>query len=63
MGIRMALGARENRLNGTTIRGMLVAGLAGTAIGLAGALWASRVLGRFLFGIERSDPTTYGKAA
>ena len=63
MGIKMALGARESGLVGTTVWGTLLIGLAGTAVGLTGALWASRLLTRFLFGIESSDPTTYGVVA
>ncbi|UCG87922.1 MAG: ABC transporter permease [Gemmatimonadota bacterium] len=60
MGIRMALGATGTGLVRTTVRGVLYVGVTGTAVGLLGALWTSRVLSRFLFGIEPSDPTTYG---
>jgi putative ABC transport system permease protein len=63
MGIRMALGARAAGLIGTTMRGILVIGLAGTAVGLVGALWTSNLLARFLFEVEPSDPTTYGLVA
>ena len=63
MGIRMALGARNSGLVGTSIRSSLLTGLAGTALGLVGALWISRTLSRFLFGIEPSDPTTFGAVA
>jgi len=63
MGVRMALGARAARLIGTTVRGVLVVGLAGTVVGLVGALWTSSLLARFLFGVEPSDPTTYGVVA
>ena len=63
MGVRMALGARASGLIGTTMRDILITGLAGTAAGLLGALWASRLLTRFLFGVEPEDPTTYGVVA
>jgi len=63
MGVRMALGARAAGLIGATVRGILVTGLAGTAVGLVGALWTSSLLARFLFGVEPSDPTTYGVVA
>jgi predicted permease len=63
MGVRMALGARASGLVGTTMRGILVAGLAGTGVGLLGALCASQLLTRFLFAIEPADPTTYGVVA
>jgi ABC-type antimicrobial peptide transport system permease subunit len=59
----MALGARVAELIGVTMRAVLVTGLAGTAVGLVVALWASRLLSRFLHGIEPSDPTTYGVVA
>lgn len=63
MGIRMALGAQGSRLIGSTVRGTLFMGIAGIAVGLIGALWSSRLLAGFLFGIEPWDPTTYGVVA
>jgi len=63
MGIRMALGARENRLVGTTVKGILYICLVGTVVGLVGALVSSRLLARFLFGITPSDPLTYAVVA
>jgi predicted permease len=59
MGIRMALGAQGSGLVKATIRDNLRIGLAGMAIGLLGASWASRLLSPFLFGIEASDLPTY----
>ena len=63
MGIRMALGARGAALVGTTVRGILYIGVIGTAVGLLGALWSSRLLSRFLYGVESSDPATYAVVA
>jgi predicted permease len=63
MGIRMALGARGSELVATTIRGILLTGVAGIAVGLIGALWTSPLLNRFLFAIGPSDPGTYGAVA
>ena len=63
MGIRMALGARGTDLVGNTVRGILYVGVTGTVVGLLGALWTSRLLERFLFGVEPSDPATYGVVA
>jgi putative ABC transport system permease protein len=59
MGIRMALGAQGSGLVSATVRENLRIGLAGMAIGLAGASWASRLLTPFLFGIQASDLPTY----
>ena len=63
MGIRMALGARDSGLVGTTVWSILLTGLTGTAVGLIGAFWSSSLLTPFLFGTEPSDPTTYGVVA
>jgi len=59
LGIRVALGATGRSLVGMTLRGSLITALAGTAIGAIGALWASRLLVGFLFGVEPTDPLTY----
>ena len=63
MGIRMALGAKHISLVGDVLRESLLAGLAGTALGLAGALWLSQLLSRFIFEVETWDPVTYGLVA
>ena len=58
-GIRAALGATR----GEIVRGVLGNGMVftavGMAIGVAGALLASRLLETLLYGITRADPTTY----
>ncbi|MGH7575415.1 MAG: ADOP family duplicated permease [Longimicrobiales bacterium] len=59
IGIRMALGARaENVLRLVLKRGLLLAGV-GTAIGIGGALAATRLLTSFLFGVSETDATTF----
>lgn len=60
LGIKMALGARGPGLVADTVRENLVVGLIGTGIGLGGALWVTRLLSTFLFGIQTWDPRTYG---
>jgi predicted permease len=60
LGIRLALGARQDELVGLILRHSLVIGLAGTGLGLLGAAWASRLLSYYLFSIEPWDPLTYG---
>ncbi|MGE0158570.1 MAG: ABC transporter permease [Gemmatimonadales bacterium] len=58
IGIRMALGAA----GGDVLRMMLRQGLGvivvGLAVGLAGALLATRALGSLLYGVEPNDPLT-----
>ncbi|MGD8727295.1 MAG: ABC transporter permease [Gemmatimonadales bacterium] len=63
MGIRMALGARDSGVVWTAMREIVLSALAGIAVGLLGASWASHLFARFLFGIEPTDPTTYGVVA
>ena len=55
--------ARQGGLVGATVRGILLTGAMGIAIGLFGALWSSRLLARFLYGVGPSDPATYGVVA
>ena len=59
----MALGARADRLMMRAISESLRIGVLGVVIGVLLASWASRLVARFLFGIEASDPWTYGGAA
>jgi putative ABC transport system permease protein len=59
IGVRAALGASRNNLLALIVgQGMWLI-LIGSAIGLAGALAATRALASLLFGISHSDPLTY----
>jgi putative ABC transport system permease protein len=59
IGVRMALGAEPRRVVfGLLAEGMRLTAL-GLAIGVAGALAASRVLSSFLYGVGTADPATY----
>ena len=63
IGIRVALGAQPSQVMGPIVReGMLLA-LIGVALGLAGAVAATKVIGVFLFGIEATDPLTFAAVA
>jgi putative ABC transport system permease protein len=59
IGIRMALGAgRREVLSGVLGQGMRLT-LLGVAVGIGGAVAATRVLRSFLFGIDAMDPVTF----
>jgi predicted permease len=59
IGVRSALGASPRDIVGLVVReGMMLTGL-GVAIGLLGAVVASRAIATLLFGVSRLDPATY----
>jgi hypothetical protein len=58
MGIRMALGAQKRDVTRMVVRQGLVLGLAGVAVGVAGALGGARLLKGLLYGIAPTDPPT-----
>lgn len=59
LGVRMALGAQASNLRNMIIgQGMLLAGI-GVVLGIGGALWLSRFLASFLFGVKAWDPTAF----
>lgn len=60
MAIRKALGAQDNWIMRDALGHALRNGVAGIALGLAGVLWITRLLGQFLFNVESWDPLTYG---
>jgi putative ABC transport system permease protein len=63
IGIRVALGASPRRVLFSLVREGLVLALAGIAVGLAAAVVATRALSAFLFGVGRTDPTTFSAVA
>lgn len=60
LGIRMALGATPGDVRMMVLRQALAVAGVGIALGLAGALAATRALTSMLFGITPSDPATLG---
>lgn len=63
IGLRLALGAQPAGIVRLILRhvGVLVA--VGLALGLAGSLWAARLVGPLLFQVEARDPLTFAAAA
>ena len=62
LGIRMALGATRNEVLTMIIGGGLRLALLGTAVGVVGALAASRLAESLLFGVSATDIPTYAGA-
>ena len=60
IGVRMALGAQSGQVRRMVVRQGLVLAAVGVAIGLAGALALSRLIGSLLYGISPNDPVTLG---
>jgi ABC-type antimicrobial peptide transport system permease subunit len=59
IGIRIALGADQRRVQRLVVgQGVTLVGI-GAAIGIAGALLCTRVLQTLLYDLEPSDPMTY----
>jgi predicted permease len=59
IGIRMALGASQTRVLGKVLSESAVLTAIGIALGVPGALWASRGVGAFLYGLSATDPWIY----
>jgi putative ABC transport system permease protein len=59
LGVRMALGATASNLRNMVIgQGMMLAGL-GVVLGIGGALWLTRFLASFLFGVKPWDAIAF----
>ncbi|MGO9227984.1 MAG: ABC transporter permease [Bryobacteraceae bacterium] len=59
VGIRMALGARRLDVVRTIVREALAPVLCGMAVGMAGALAATRLVASLLFGVAPRDPLSF----
>ena len=58
IGVRMALGARQTDVLRLILREGVTLGGLGVVLGIAGAFLATPLIRSWLFGIERTDPTT-----
>jgi len=63
IGIRVALGAPRTRIARGVIVGGVALALSGAAIGLGIAHWGTKVIQSQLFGVARSDSTSFVAAA
>ncbi|HUO29136.1 MAG TPA: ABC transporter permease [Bryobacteraceae bacterium] len=62
-GIRMALGARPADVTRLVLGQGIALALAGVVLGMAAALWLTRLLTKLLFGVEPADPLTLATVA
>jgi predicted permease len=63
LGIRMALGAQRSDLLRLVVGQGILLVLAGTAIGIAGALGVTRFMSAMLYGVHADDPLTFAGVA
>jgi putative ABC transport system permease protein len=59
IGVRIALGATPGEIARMVMRGTTILVVPGIIVGLGASLALTRVLGRFLFQISATDPTTF----
>ena len=62
IGVRIALGARGDQVLWMVLRESVVMSVVGLAIGLPGAIGASRLLKSMLFGLTPNDPWSFAIA-
>ncbi|HYR27577.1 MAG TPA: ABC transporter permease, partial [Thermoanaerobaculia bacterium] len=63
MGVRLALGAGANDLLRLVLRDALLVSIAATVAGTLAAIFLTRFLGSFLYGVSRAEPLTLLAAA
>jgi predicted permease len=62
LGVRLALGAREDEVRGLVLRDAMRLVVVGVAVGLTGALGVAGTLEALLFDVDARDPLVYGGA-
>ena len=63
IGLRMALGARQQTVVGAIVRSALGTALIGTGVGLVAAFALTRTIASFLYGVSPTDPATAAAVA
>src|SRR6185295_10227560 len=63
IGVRMALGATRERVLSSVLHETLATSIVGIALGMVGALAATKLVATFLFGVAPRDPVTLGAVA
>ncbi len=63
IGVRMSLGASRGNVLLLIVRQGIQLALAGSAVGLGGALLLSRFMGKLLYGVKPTDPATFAAVA
>jgi putative ABC transport system permease protein len=58
IGVRMALGATSNQVQREVLQRAMIVSVAGAAVGILGALGASRVIASLLFDVSPTDPVS-----
>ncbi len=59
IGVRMALGARQGSILAMVLKRGLLLSIAGSVVGVAGAICLTRFLSSYLYGVSATDPVTY----
>lgn len=60
IGIRMSLGASRTDVLQMVVRQGMTQALIGSAVGVAGALLLSKLMAKMLYGVQPTDPATFG---
>jgi putative ABC transport system permease protein len=63
IGIRMALGARQQQVMGLVMRQGILPVVGGVILGVLGSIALSKFIAGFLWGVTATDPTTIGMVA
>jgi ABC-type antimicrobial peptide transport system permease subunit len=63
IGIRISLGASRADVLRMVARQAMWQAVAGSAVGVAGAFLLSKLMARMLYGVQPTDPATFGSVA